>query len=652
MRMTVLTRLLSMKRWQQGLLAVTTSVLFAEAGVCTMAWLKFGHVPSHYLLTGLVISTMVTTVVLGVVDYVLRAVADRHLQQQLQLQNIIFETTPLGVLTLDTRLRINRANPVLRQWLGSTAQQLTEHCFGNRLHPDDRDVTLAELHRLNRRNRPGSEAEHVILHDKRMLRFDGSAFWVDLALSSLTNPQKEPDGVLAIVSDVTQRKAAEHAINQLAYYDPLTGLPNRRLMADRLKHARASSHHSQQFGAVVFIDLDHFKTINDTQGHDAGDALLQQVAARLSACLLPKDTLARQGGDEFILVLENLGQSLDVAARQAQTRSEAMLMALSHPYQLGASVYRSSASLGLTLFCGNTEPDDELLKRADIAMYQAKATGRNTLRFFEPEMQQVIVHQAALEADLHHALAQQQFECYFQVQARHDLDIIGAEVLLRWNHPEHGLIQPETFIPMAEQIGLIVPIGQWVLEAACTQLNLWSGSPTTSRLQLAINVSPRQFHQIDFVAQVMATLVRHHVNPSRLKLELTESLVLHDMADTVAKMQCLRDAGVCFAMDDFGTGYSSLAYLTQLPLEQLKIDKSFVQSIGFARGNAVIVQTIISMGHNLGLEVIAEGVETETQRAFLEANGCAVFQGYLVGKPVTLTAFEAQILNSRSQPST
>ncbi|OGS83883.1 MAG: hypothetical protein A2061_06020 [Gallionellales bacterium GWA2_59_43] len=445
--------------------------------------------------------------------------------------------------------------------------------------------------------------------------------------------------------DFTERKKAENEIHHLAYYDTLCQLPNRRLLLDRLRQAVATGARNQSGGALLFIDLDNFKTLNDTKGHGIGDLLLIEAAKRLQACLREGDTVARFGGDEFVLLLEGLSNESAQAAVQARGVGEKVLEILNRPYVLEGNEFHSSSSMGITLFINYRQELDELLKQADTAMYEAKKSGRNTLRFFDPAMQEELEVRAQLEGGLREALRKQQFRLYYQMQVDHSGRILGAEVLLRWIHPERGLISPLQFIPLAEETGLIIPIGQWVLENACLQLKSWEADPHTRELQLAVNVSGRQFRQPDFVAQVSEILERTAIDPLRLKLELTESIVLDDVDDTIAKMHALRQLGVSFSMDDFGTGYSSLAYLTQLPLNQLKIDKSFVQHIGSKDSDATIIQTIIGMARNLGMEVIAEGVETQEQRDFLEANGCTLYQGYLFGKPVPLAEFDALLAN-------
>ncbi|MDO9140553.1 MAG: EAL domain-containing protein [Methylobacter sp.] len=472
-------------------------------------------------------------------------------------------------------------------------------------------------------------------------RKDGAIYAEWLHISAVTANNGDITHYVGSFSNITTNKTAAAEIHRLAYYDPITLLPNRRLFQERLGRALAASGKDQNYGALLFIDLDNFKVLNDTLGHDMGDMLLTQVAARLIGCMHENDTVARQGGDEFVVMLEQLGRDREEATVQAGRVGERILAVLNQVYQFADYEYHSTPSIGITLFNDHQDTVDELLKRADIAMYAAKAAGRNTLRFFDPEMQAAVIERAMLEADLHRALTENQFKLYFQLQAHHDHQITGAEVLLRWEHPERGLISPLDFIPLAEETRLILPIGLWVLEAACAQLKIWADIPQFRHLQLAVNVSVHQFHQDCFVEQVCAVLEKYSVQPHLLKLELTESLILDNVEDNIIKMQALKKIGVHFSMDDFGTGYSSLAYLTQLPLNQLKIDQSFVRNIGVKATDAVIVQTIIGMANNLGIEVIAEGVETEEQRAFLEQHGCPSIQGYLFGKPSPLEDFQA-----------
>ena len=441
--------------------------------------------------------------------------------------------------------------------------------------------------------------------------------------------------------DITERKQAEDKIHNLAFYDPLCQLPNRRLLFDRLHQAVTTSARNQTCAGLLFIDLDNFKILNDTRGHDIGDLLLIEVGQRLRTCIREIDTLARLGGDEFVVLLEGLSEDRTQAAVQARGVGEKMLKAINQPYMLKDIEHYSSASIGISLFANYRQNLDDLLKQADTAMYAAKKSGRNTLRFFDPAMQEALEIHSQLEAGIRKALPKHEFRLYYQVQVDSKQRPIGAEALIRWEHPEQGLISPAKFIPVAEDTGLILPLGLWVLQTACAQLKEWESNPLTRELSLAVNVSARQFRQLGFVKQVSEMIEQTLINPSRLKLELTESTVLENVVDTIAKMHALKLIGVRFSMDDFGTGYSSLAYLTQLPLDQLKIDQSFVRNIGTKSTDSMIVQTIIGMANNLGIEVIAEGVETHAQRDFLWGAGCRLYQGYLFGRPVPMEEFTA-----------
>jgi len=443
-------------------------------------------------------------------------------------------------------------------------------------------------------------------------------------------------GFVAAVTNITERKKAEEEIKRLAFYDPLTQLPNRRLLLDRLQQALATSARSRLHGALMFIDLDNFKILNDTLGHDMGDQLLQEVASRISACVRECDTVARLGGDEFVVMLTGLDGDPEAAAAHTQKVGGKILDRLNQVYYLASHERYCSASIGITLFFGQNTTPDELLKQADIALYQAKNAGRNTLCFFAPEMQSSLMARAALTHDLRFALAKNEFKLFCQIEVDHNKKIIGVEVLLRWDHPKKGLIFPDEFIPLAEETGLIQPIGQWVLESACALLKSWEKSTEWEHLHLAVNISAHQFYQSNFVDKVIAIIRHAKIDPSRLVLELTESVVLADINDADAKMKVLKEVGVRFSLDDFGTGYLSLAYLTHLPFDHLKIDRSFVQNIDVKPSEAVILKAMIVMANELGIGVVAEGVETEAQRDFLEQHGCTVFQGYLFGKPVPL----------------
>lgn len=469
----------------------------------------------------------------------------------------------------------------------------------------------------------------------------GEVFPAWLTLTEVKADDGEVTHYVATLTDITSRKAAEDQIQSLAFYDPLTALPNRRLLIDRLSQAMNKGVRHDSKGALLFIDLDNFKVLNDTLGHDKGDLLLVEVARRLTACTREGDAVARLGGDEFVVMLEDLSANTLEAASEAEAVGDKILLALNQIYQLAGYAHHSTPSIGITLFGEQAESLDEPLKRADLAMYQAKAAGRNTLRFFDPQMQADVSTRVALESGLRDALGQKQFLLYYQAQVQESGLLIGAEALVRWQHPEHGMIPPAQFIPLAEESGLILTLGHWVLESACKQLAQWAKLPEMQHLTLAINVSPKQFHQRDFVERVLAVLERTGAKPQRLKLELTESVLIANIEDVILKMSALKQQGVCFSIDDFGTGYSSLSYLKRLPLDQLKIDKSFVQDILTDSNDAAIAKMVIVLADSLGLAVIAEGVETAAQRDFLARQGCYAYQGYLFSRPLPIKAFEA-----------
>ncbi|MES2536808.1 MAG: EAL domain-containing protein [Pseudomonadota bacterium] len=472
------------------------------------------------------------------------------------------------------------------------------------------------------------------------LKKNGEAMMVEAHMTLVKDVYGVPNSILSITNDITQRNAAQAKIQNLAFYDPLTQLPNRLLLMERLQHAMSISARTRKMGALLFIDLDNFKTLNDTLGHDKGDLLLQQVGLRLAACVRESDTVARLGGDEFVVMLEELSENAQEAAAQTETVGEKILTTFNQPFQLAGHGHFSTPSIGVTLFSGQSNSVDELLKRADLAMYQAKAEGRNAIRFFDPEMQTAVTARVALEADFRRGLQRQEFFLEYQPQLDEENRVIGAEALVRWRHPARGLVTPNEFICLAEETGLILPLGLWVLQTACDQLASWAAQPETAYLNLSVNVSARQFRHLGFVEQALAVIDRTGINPQRLKLELTESLLVDNVEETIAKMATLKARGIGFALDDFGTGYSSLSYLKRLPLDQLKIDRTFVSDVLTDANDAVIVRTIVALGQSLGLLVIAEGVETIAQRDFLARQGCHVFQGYLYSQPLTAEQFE------------
>jgi len=464
-------------------------------------------------------------------------------------------------------------------------------------------------------------------------RKSGEVYPEWLSITAVLDEHGKVTHYVAAFTDITQHKQAEDKIQQLAFSDPLTGLPNRRLLLDRLQQALAASTRNKRQGALLFIDLDDFKNLNDTLGHDKGDLLLQQVGQRLATCVREGDTVARLGGDEFVVMLEDLSANLQEAATQTEIVGEKILATLNQTYPLAGHQHHSTPSIGVALFDEHENSVDELLKRADLAMYQAKAAGRNTLRFFDPKMQAVVSARVALEADLRLGLQEKQFLLYYQPQVDGDGRMNGAEALVRWQHPTRGLVSPLEFISLAEETGLILPLGYWVLETACDQLVAWAGQPDMAGLVLAVNVSAKQFRHRDFVGQVRTVLECTGADPAKLKLELTESLLLENVEDIIAKMTALKAIGVSFSLDDFGTGYSSLSYLKRLPLDQLKIDQSFVRDVLTDPNDASIAKTIVALAQSLGLAVIAEGVETTAQRDFLASHGCHSYQGYLFGRP-------------------
>jgi diguanylate cyclase (GGDEF)-like protein/PAS domain S-box-containing protein len=445
---------------------------------------------------------------------------------------------------------------------------------------------------------------------------------------------------VAMFSDISERKKAEEEIHNLAFYDVLTHLPNRRLLMDRLSSALLGTVRSHHYGALLFLDLDKFKVLNDTLGHDYGDLLLIEVAHRLLSCVREIDMVGRMGGDEFVVLLEDIDHTAEGASRKAAMVAEKVRVSLSSPYLLNHTTHVSSPSIGVVLFCGESESAESLIKHADMAMYKAKESGRNAVRFFDPEMQLAVEKRASLEADLQRAISDRQLHLYYQVQVDNELSPIGAEALIRWIHPVRGMVSPAQFIPIAEESSLILDIGNWVLETACRQLSRWAKDEQYCDLSLAVNVSAQQFKQDAFVSVIEALLNTHEISPSRLKLELTESVVLNNVSEVVTKMHALKAIGIQISLDDFGTGYSSLSYLKKLPLDQIKIDQSFVRDISTDPNDEVMVKTIINLARDFRLNVIAEGVETDSQLLFLKQQGCRAYQGYLFGKPVPIEQFE------------
>ncbi len=602
-----------------------------------------GRITADYLLTGSLTSLIVASIAtwiltrLGQHAVAMTRVNAAALQQFEDKYRQLFDSSSDAVMLLDERGFFD-CNKATLKMFGCVSVE--EFCSK---HPADLSpqmqscgtdsTTLANQHIATAITRGHHHFEW--LHRRAD---NDQVFLAEVTLSTLDKDGKKV--LQAKVLDISERKRYEQQIHQLAFFDLLTELPNRRLLMDRLQQAFSASVRNHQHGAIMFLDLDHFKTLNDTKGHEVGDLLLKEVAVRLQSCVHDGDTVARLGGDEFVVVLESLGTDAARAADQAERVAERMRAALNQPYQIKGHIHHATPSIGIAMFTGLRDSIDDLLKYADIAMYQAKSAGRNTIRFYDPETQSAIEARADLETELRLALEHNHFQLYYQIQVDSRHRPLGAEVLLRWQHPQRGLISPAEFIFVLEETGMIVPVGLWVLQAACAQLRTWQGDALTRDLRLAVNVSAKQFRQADFVMRVQRILQESGAKPSHLKLELTESIVLEDIDDTIAKMRELKLLGLSFSMDDFGTGYSSLQYLKQLPLDQIKIDRSFVRDIASDPNDAAIVQAIIAMSDALALGVIAEGVETDAQRDFLNTHGCHNFQGFLFGKPVPVAKFE------------
>ena len=470
-------------------------------------------------------------------------------------------------------------------------------------------------------------------------RKSGEIFPEWLTITAVKNEQQIITHYVSTLTDISELKQHQERIHNLAFYDPLTHLPNRRLLQERLEHAIAICTRQQNRGALLFIDLDDFKTLNDNRGHHIGDMLLITVAERLRAAVREQDMVARLGGDEFVVVLEGLSELRAEAASQTQQITENIMHSLNAVYELENQEYFNTPSIGICLFGDASVPMDEILKQADQAMYHAKAAGRNTFRFFDPEMQATAAQRFQLQHEMREALQQNQFRLFYQPQINAEGKVIGAEALIRWFHPQRGLVSPMEFIPIAEESGFILPLGKWILETACHQLVNWSHTAATEDLTLSINVSARQFQQVNFVEQLLTIVGTTNADPHKLKLELTESMLVDNPQDIITKMDALKIHGIKFSLDDFGTGYSSLSYLKRLPINELKIDKSFVNDILTDANDASISRMIIRLAQSMELTVIAEGVETKEQRDWLESEGCFKYQGYYFGRPVPVNEF-------------
>jgi diguanylate cyclase (GGDEF)-like protein/PAS domain S-box-containing protein len=545
------------------------------------------------------------------------------------------EHAPMGIFVARDDGGFALANPAISQMTGFTKDELSAMKLAELFSlgtPQESANFWESIHQQN------SSEKEVTLRKK-----EGADF-----LSYIRAITLPDDYILGFCMDITERKRDEEQIYNLAFFDALTALPNRRRLLDRLRQATSSSVQEHNLGALLMMDLDHFKNLNDTLGHDVGDRLLKQVGRRLLDCVRPDDTVFRVGGDEFVIILERLGQDVVIATQRAHDLVKKIQASVSELYPLipGRPDYYITSSIGLTLFGDENSSIDVLLKKSDIALYEAKRAGRNTYRIFTPEMQASIDSSTSLVDALRRALQNNEFTLYYQPQVNETGHVMGAEALLRWTPPNADIISPLTFIAAAEESGLIVPIGDWVVEQCFRQLQRWQQRPETSGLKLSINISADQFHQADFVTKICDGIKRFNINPNRITLELTESAVLQRVDQVVQRMLELKELGVSFSLDDFGTGYSSLSYLKLLPLDQVKIDSSFVRDISFDTDDAAIVRAILAMSGSLGLSVIAEGVETHVQREFLFDHGCLHYQGYLFGRPVPIESFNPEALRT------
>ncbi|WP_404364225.1 EAL domain-containing protein [Marinobacter sp.] len=577
----------------------------------------------------------------------LHDVTERHLaavalEEQANHTQAIINNVADAIITLDETGKIDTFNPSAESMFGYEAEEIIGRSAGKLLPEAHRGVYAQAL--IDR-----VETGKSTIAGKTMelagLKKDGSEFSMEMRVSETSLNGRA--FFIGVVRDLTGRREAEEEIKRLGFYDPLTGLPNRRLLQDRLDQARAISNRNHNYGALVVIDLDDFKYLNELAGHNKGDLLLREVAERLRASLREGDTVARTSADEFVLVLNGFNGTAEVAVGNIERVCEKIRGELEQPYLLDDFEYTGTQSIGVTVFHDHGNTLEELITQADMAMYRAKEQGKDRIRFFSQEMQDAAMARAELENSLKRALREKQFSLHYQVQIDSRGMPFGAEALIRWYRAGHGMVPPGKFIPLAEENGMIVPIGAWVLEEACRQLAEWQKAPPPlNQLRLSVNVSSKQFLLPDFVEQVQGALTRSGANPARLKLEVTESILAADIEGMTLKMQRLRDMGVRFSLDDFGTGYSSLSYLKRLPLDELKIDQSFVRDLLESDNSEAIARMITALGTAMNLSVIAEGVEEAGQKAMLEAMGCERFQGYFFGRPVAIADFEKSLADA------
>lgn len=556
-------------------------------------------------------------------------------EQELRIAATAFETRE-GTLITDANEVIIRVNRAFTEITGYHA----EEAIGKRpsiLKSGRHDADFYQRMRMQLQAAGHWQGEIWDRHK------DGHIYPKSLTITAVQDRQGNVTHYVGNFSDISERKEAEEKIRNLAFYDSLTLLPNRRLLADRLEQALVASVRSGEYGALFFLDLDNFKNLNDTKGHQYGDKLLVDVAERLRLCVREEDTVARLGGDEFVVMLETLGLSAEHAAVAALAIGEKILYQLNQPYPIDGYTHHSSSSIGVTLFYGKNHRPDELLVQADTAMYESKKAGRNTLRFFDPSMQQTLTRRVSLEHALRQAVAEEQFRVYYQIQVDEHRQPVGVEALIRWKHPEQGMMSPADFIPLAEETGLIHPVGRYVLIQVCEQLQRWHERAGFNNLSVSVNVSAIQFNKADFVDQIKDTIEHYRFDRNLLKLELTEMMVLGDIAVATHKMAQLRAIGLQISMDDFGTGYSSLNYLKRLPFNQVKIDRRFTGNVLEDAEDAFIIEMIVELSRRLSMETLAEGIETQAQLELLHRLGCRRFQGYLFGHPIAGSELERQL---------
>ena len=560
-------------------------------------------------------------------------ILDNTLHQSEVLFRSLTETVPVGIFKTDRNGNCIFTNPRYCEISGQDCNQSLGQGWLNAVLPDDL-TQVAEGWRQN------LETQTTFSGEYRLLRPDATVTWVYAQTQRQIDELGELTGFVCSITDITPSKAAASAIQHLAFYDSLTGLPNRRLLMDRLKQTITNCSRTGNLCALFFLDLDNFKTLNDTMGHHVGDLLLKSAALRLINSIREGDTVARLGGDEFVIVLENLSSDPQMAARQADVVGEKILHSLDKPYELVGTQIHITPSIGIAMNNGAGDCLEEMMKRADLAMYQAKAAGRNCLRFFDPQMQIILETRSALETELRLALQDNQFILNYQPQVNLQGLTTGAEVFVRWDHPQRGRVSPATFIPLAEDTGLIIPLGNWVLDTACKQLAQWQKNPHSAHLTMAVKVSAQQFRQPDFVSQVITTLQVNEAKATSLTLELNESLLMADIEDIIQKMAELKEHGVGFSLADLGTGYSSLSHLKRLSLEQLRVDQSFVRGLLTNPNDASVIKSIFALAESLNLKVSAEGVETQEQRDALALHGCNAYQGYFFSQPLCAREFE------------